>query len=94
MNLKQMMADDLDIFYDASEFATAVKFNNSDINVLELDDIEVSSSEQKVVSAKSDDVVGIKSGDSFVIGQDNYKVTNFDFKDSTKSEMLIALVGV
>lgn len=94
MSFKQMMADDMSIFYNADEFAIAATFSGNSIAVLERDDIELASREHKVVSAKSSDVSGIKSGDVFMLEDENYKVLNFELKDSDGLEMLIALVKV
>jgi len=94
MSFKQMMTDDLDIFYDSDELGVSAKFNANPIVVLFLDDLEISNSEQTVISAKTSDVVGIKISDLITIETTEYKVINFDDKDKTKLEQLIALSKV
>lgn len=91
MSFKEMMADDLDVFYNADEFAVTATYKGVDISVIFLEDIEVSSSEQKVISAKTSDVAGLSSGDSIIVDGIDYEVSNFDDKDSSKLEQLIAI---
>lgn len=91
MSMKQMMSDDLDIFYDSNDFALSATYNGVDISVLLLDDMEASSNELKVISAKQSDVSNIAEGDLIVLENVNYTVSNFDYKDSYKLEILIAL---
>ena len=93
MSFKQMMSDDLDIFYDSDEFAESAYFNGASepITVLPVDDIEVSSSDHRVISAKVSDVAGIAEGNTFLIDETSYQVSNFDYKDSTNLEYFIAL---
>jgi len=91
MNFKQQMAEDLKIFYNADEFAIAVLYNGVTIQALNVDDMEVSDTEQFVLSFISSDVANISQGSQMSIDDIVYEVSNFDFKDNSKLETLIAL---
>jgi len=89
-----MMSDDLDIFYNSDEFGVSALYLDKEITIIEVDDIEVSSAEQKVISVKTSDAIELSDGDPFVIDGVNYEVGNFDYKDSSKLEFYIALKKV
>jgi len=91
MNLKQTMADDLSVFYNTDEFAISVLYKTATISALHVEDMEISDSEQFVLSCMSSDVVGVKIGDEMTIDEVVYQVINFDYKDKYHLEMLIAL---
>lgn len=94
MNLKQIMENDLDNFYNSNEFGISALFNATQIVVSFLDDIEVSSSKEKVISAKSSDVASIDVGSEITVDSIDYEVTNFDYLDATKLEMIISIKEV
>ena len=88
-----MMQEDLDVFYNADEFASSAIYKDSSIAVVEIDYIEVMSSNQKAITAKSSDVVDLAVGDLIVIENVEYKVINFDTKDFENFEKII-IVGI
>jgi hypothetical protein len=92
MSLKQVLANDLDVFYNSDEFAISAVYNSHEISVLSQDDIGFENSDIKVVSAKSSDVVGIAKGDTISIDGVAYRVNNYEYKDDMKLEMMIGLV--
>jgi len=94
MSFKQILQDDLDVFYNSDEFGVPAVFNAKEIVISFLEDEEISGSEQTIISAKSSDVVGVDVGSIISIDGIEYKVTNFDDKDSTKLEQLIAIIEV
>jgi len=91
MGFKEQVQADLGIFYNTDEFAVNALYKQNEISVIFEDDEEVGNTKEKLVSAISADVNGLALGDTFEIETITYEVFNFDFKDNTKLEMLIAL---
>ena len=95
MSLKQQMADDLkNVFYNTDDFAIAVLYKNVSIPALHVEDLEISDTEQMVISCLELNVSDIQVGDEIIIDGVTYKVINFDFKDKFKTEKIIALTKV
>jgi hypothetical protein len=95
MSLESLMITDLKVLYDSDEFATSVGFRDKNINVILNDDDEIiSDAKEKTLSAIYSDVVDIALGEIFKIKNKDYEVFNFDFKDNTELEMLIAIKRV
>lgn len=94
MNLKQMIINDLDNFYNVNDFGISASFNSLPIVVYFLDDIEISSSKESVISAKVSDTTGIAVGSAIVVDGVNYEVSNFDFINSEKIERIISIEKV
>ncbi len=95
MSLKQQMADDLkSVFYNTDDFAIAVLYKNVSITALHVEDLEISDTEQMVISCLELYVSDIQVGDEIIIDGITYKVINFDFKDKFKTEKIIALTKV
>ena len=91
MNLKQMLSSDLNDIYNIDEFATSVLYKGNTIPALYVEDMEISDSEQFVLSFVSSDVLDVEVGDGMTVDEVDYQVINFDFKDKYKQETLIAL---
>jgi|GEM_PF-5195947 len=94
MNLKQMMINDLDNFYNINDFGVSAQFNSLPIVVYFLDDIEISSSRESVISAKSSDTIGIEVGSVITVDGISYEVSNFDFVNSEEIERIISIEKV
>ena len=95
MSLESLMITDLKVLYDSDEFATSVGFRDKNINVILNDDDEIiSDAKEKTLSAIYSDVVDIALGEIFKIKNKDCEVFNFDFKDNTELEMLIAIKRV
>lgn len=94
MNLMQTMTNDLSAIYNTNEFGISAEFNSNPITVFYFDEIEISNSEEKVVSAISTDVNGVSIGDSIIVDDVEYEINNFDYKDNTQLETLLVITEV
>jgi len=94
MNLLQILENDLKALYNENDFAINANYKTATIQILFEDDDEIVNNKEKVISAISIDVSGLSIGDIFNIDSIDYEVFNFNFKDDTEQEMLIAIKKV
>lgn len=89
MSLKEDMLEDLDIFYDTDEFATSAQYKDNDISILFQEDLELFGTEKISISIPSSN--GISMGDKITINSILYEILNFEYKDDSELEYLVAL---
>jgi hypothetical protein len=82
MSFKEDMQEDLDIFYDADEFAYLAQYktttNTTEIPVNIRDGLEFESIDISVISAKTSDVTNLEVGHLFTINKIQFKCLNFE----------------
>ena len=92
MSLKQMMKDDMHIFYDNDEFGISAIYKDDEINIRFENEYEVESISSKVISTPTTGVLDIKSGDKFIIQGTSYKCLNFEHLESFKTKIVISKI--
>ena len=76
MSIKTLLQDDLDLIYDEL-YDDKATYKDKEISVFYAKDYEVQSSKERVITAKSKDVIGINNSDTVTIGTIDYRVISF-----------------
>lgn len=84
MNLKQMMKDDLSIFYDVNEFGKSALFKGNKICIKFLNDYEFENFRGEVISLLKEEMPSVKTGETMQIDSKIYKITNFVSKNENE----------
>lgn len=92
MSFKQILEQDLEVFYNTSEFAQTAFYENEEVAILFQDDIEIEDSSKKLIKVQAKDFSSnINEGQNLIINNENFEILNFDFVDSSKLEYLVVL---
>ena len=76
MNLKQMMKDDLSIFYDVNEFGKSALYEGNEISIKFLNDYEFENFRGEVISLLKKDMPTVSNGKLIEIDSKIYKIMN------------------
>lgn len=94
MSFTITMQRDIEAVYAAKELSVDASYMGNSISVMFVNDMDVASLNQRIISALSSQVFGISPGDIMTIDGIDYEVVNHDYKDAYHLEMLIALERV
>lgn len=89
MSIKALIQDDLDLIYDELYDDKAI-YKEKEISVFYAKDYEVQSNKERVITAKSKDVVGISNSDVITINNVVHKVISY-YKEPEGLEVVIGL---
>ena len=92
MSLEQDLKDDMSIFYDTDDFAKVALYKTNEIPYLLVDDEFQLEGADMVISCIASDVIDLKKGDVFTLGNTTYKCLDFDLKSNSDLEMIIGLI--
>lgn len=84
MNFKDVMKDDLNIFYDVDEFAVLAIYKGKDISIRFINDYEIEGFRGKVICVQKKDIETIFPRENITIDLKVYKIQNFTEKNENE----------